>query len=400
MRASAGRQRRVLIIVENLPCPFDRRVWQEACALRDAGYVVSIICPKGKGYESSRETLDDILILRHSLPIEADSAIGYLLEYSAALFWQFLLSLRVLLGRGFDVIHACNPPDTIFLVGGFYRLFGKRFLFDQHDINPELFEAKFGRRGALYWLIRALERMTYATAQVVIATNGSYRQIAIARGRLHADDVFVVRSGPDLTRLRPIEPDDSLRRGRRYLVAYVGVMGKQEGIDLLLRSVAHIVHGRGRQDVQFCLVGGGTEVDAMRTYARALKVGDFVTFTGRVPDETLVRVLSTADLCVNPDPVNPMNDKSTMNKIMEYMAFAKPIVQYEMTEGRVSAGGASLYANPNDEEDFAAKILTLLDDAERRVQMGAEGAARVRAELEWRHQVPHLLNAYERLFSR
>lgn len=375
-------------------------MWQEACALRDAGYVVSIICPKGKGYESSRETLDDILILRHSLPIEADSAIGYLLEYSAALFWQFLLSLRVLLGRGFDVIHACNPPDTIFLVGGFYRLFGKRFLFDQHDINPELFEAKFGRRGALYWLIRALERMTYATAQVVIATNGSYRQIAIARGRLHADDVFVVRSGPDLTRLRPIEPDDSLRRGRRYLVAYVGVMGKQEGIDLLLRSVAHIVHGRGRQDVQFCLVGGGTEVDAMRTYARALKVGDFVTFTGRVPDETLVRVLSTADLCVNPDPVNPMNDKSTMNKIMEYMAFAKPIVQYEMTEGRVSAGGASLYANPNDEEDFAAKILTLLDDAERRVQMGAEGAARVRAELEWRHQVPHLLNAYERLFSR
>jgi len=400
MKASAGKQRRVLIIVENLPCPFDRRVWQEACALRDAGYLVSIICPKGKGYKQSREMLDDILILRHALPIEADNAIGYFVEYSVALFWQFVLSLRLVAGRGFDAIHACNPPDLIFLVGGFFRLFGKRFLFDQHDINPELFEAKFGRRGALYWLIRALERMTYVTAQVVIATNGSYRQIAITRGGLNPKDVFIVRSGPDLARLSPVAPDDALRRGRKYLVAYVGVMGKQEGIDLLLRSVAHIVHARGRQDVQFCLVGGGTEVDAMRAYASELKVADFVTFTGRVPDETLVRVLSTADLCVNPDPVNPMNDKSTMNKIMEYMAFGKPIVQYELTEGRVSAGGASLYARPNDEEDFAAKVLSLLDDAERRAAMGREGAARVHSELEWRHQVPHLLSAYERLFSR
>lgn len=399
MKASAGSPRRVLIIVENLPSPFDRRVWQEACALRDAGYVVTIICPKGRGFESARELIDDILILRHPQPLEADGALGYLLEYGAALFWEMALALRVAFGRGFDVIHACNPPDTIFIVGAFFRIFGKRFLFDQHDIGPELFEAKFGRRGALYWIVRGLERLTYATARVVIATNESYRKIALTRGHVNPADVFIVRSGPDLTRCVPVAPDPALFRGRNHLVGYVGVMGKQEGIDYLLRSVAWIVHKRGRGDVQFCLVGAGTELENMQRYAKELGVEDYVTFTGRAPDELLFRVLSSADVCVNPDPVNPMNDKSTMNKIMEYMAFGKPIVQFEMTEGRYSAGDASVYSSPNDEVDFAVKILELLDDPVKGRAMGALGQERVHSELAWKYQVPRLLEAYERLFS-
>jgi glycosyltransferase involved in cell wall biosynthesis len=344
MTASAGRPRRVLIIVENLPSPFDRRVWQEATTLHKAGYEVSIICPTGKGYEKKHEVIDGIHIYRHNLPLDASGALGYLLEYSVALFWEFTLAWRVLLTRGFDAIHACNPPDNIFLIGGFFKLLGKRFLFDHHDINPELYEAKFGRRDFFYKVMLAWERWTFRTADVSIATNESYKRIAIERGRMPADKVFVVRSGPMLERLRIIPPVEARKMGRRFLVGYVGVMGKQEGIDYLLRTVRYIVKDRGRTDVHFGLVGGGTSLDEMRAYAEELGIADHVTFTGRVPDQDMLEVLNTADVCVNPDVANEMNDKSTMNKIMEYMALGKPIVQFDLTEGRVSAQEASLYA--------------------------------------------------------
>ena len=400
MKASAGRARRILIIVENLPCPFDRRVWQEARVLHAAGYIVTIICPKGQGYDASDEVLEGIHILRHPHGFEADGPLGYLLEYGSALFWEMWLACRVALRQGFDVIHACNPPDTIFLIGAVFKLFGKRFLFDQHDINPELFEAKFGRRGFMYRIVRLLERLTFLTADVSIATNESYRRIAVQRGRMNPHDVFVVRSGPDLDRVRPGTPDATLLQGRRFLIGYVGVMGKQEGIDLLLRSVAHLVHKVGRRDIQFCLVGGGTELESMRRYAADLRVADYVTFTGRVSDAVLMTALSTADVCVNPDPVNEMNDKSTMNKIVEYMALGKPIVQFDLTEGRYSAGDASLYARANDVRDLGDKIAELLSDPARRVAMGRVGTERVRNELAWAHQVPSLIAAYERLFNR
>jgi len=395
-KGSAGKPRRVLIIVENLPCPFDRRVWQEALALRAAGYEVSIICPTGRGFERRREVLDGIHIYRHPLPIEADRLLGYVAEYGIALFWEALLTARVAVTRGFDVLHACNPPDTIFLIGAFARLFGKRFVFDHHDINPELFEAKFGRKGAGYKLARLLEWLSFKTANVCIATNESYARIARERGGKRSEDVFVVRSGPDLERLRPVPPVEALKNGRRFLIGYVGVMGKQEGIDSLLRSARHLVRERGRDDVQFVLVGGGTELEAMRAYAREIGLGDYVTFTGRIPDLELAQVLSTADVCVNPDPATEMNDKSTMNKIMEYMAFAKPIVQYDLTEGRYSAQEASLYARKGDEIDFAEKIADLLDDPARREIMGNYGRRRVEQTLAWKHQVPVLLAAYER----
>ncbi len=291
------------------------------------------------------------------------------------------------------------PPDNIFLIGGFFRLLGKKFLFDHHDINPELYEAKFGRRDFFYRMMLAWERWTFRLAQVSIATNESYRRIAIERGGMDPERVFVVRSGPKLDRLKIVPPVESLKKGRRYLVGYVGVMGKQEGIDYLLRSVRHLVHDLGRTDVQFGLVGGGTELEALQQYARELDVADYVTFTGRVPDEDLLAMLNTADVCVNPDVANAMNDKSTMNKIMEYMALGKPIVQFDLTEGRFSAQDASLYAAKNDEQDLAAKIIELLDDPEKRRRMGEYGRRRVEDELEWKYEAPKLLAAYDRLFA-
>ena len=398
-RSGARRSRRVLIVVENLPCPFDRRVWQEARALAAAGYEVSIICPKAPGYEKSFEELDGIHIHRHWLPREADGALGYALEYSVALVMEFWLSLKVAFGRGFDVLHACNPPDTIFIIGNFFKLFGKKFVFDHHDINPELYEAKFGKRGWGRKLLVALERLSFRSADMVISTNESYRNIAIDRGGKDPRDIFVVRSGPDLARIRRVPPNPALRRGRRYLVGYVGVMGKQEGIDLLLQAVQLIVHELQRTDIQFGLVGGGTELPAMRELAARLGVADYVTFTGRVPDDVLLEMLNTADICVNPDRANDMNDRSTMNKIMEYMALGKPIVQFDLTEGRVSASDASWYARPNDVADLARKMVALLDDEDQRIHMGAVGRERVERVLSWQHEAPRLLAAYDNLLG-
>ncbi len=399
MKASAGRPRTTLIIIENLPAPFDRRVWQEATTLRDGGYKVIIACPTGKGYEKKFERTDGIDIYRYNLPVEASGAVGYLMEYSSALFWQFVISCRVLVKHGFDVIHACNPPDNIFVIGGFFKiLFGKKFLFDHHDINPELYEAKFGRRDFFYRIMLLWERWTFQTADVSIATNNSYRKIAIERCGMDPARVFVVRSGPSLARLRIIPPVVSLKKGRKYLVGYVGVMGKQEGIDYLLRAVSHIVYTMKRRDIHFGLVGGGTELDSMIRYAEELNVSDYVTFTGRAPDQKMLEMLNTADICVNPDVANEMNDKSTMNKIMEYMALGKPVAQFDLTEGRFSAGEASVYARKNDEVDLAEKIVELLDDPARRKRMGEFGRNRVINELEWKYEAPKLLAAYDALW--
>lgn len=392
--------RRVLILVENLPSPFDRRVWQEATTLTANDYVVSIICPTGKGYEKHYEEIDGIHIYRYELPIEAEGARGYAIEYSAALWNTFKLTWKVRRERGFDVIHACNPPDLFFLIGGFFKIFfGRKFLFDHHDISPELYEAKFGRRDFFWKMMVWLERMTFMTADISIATNESYKRIAIERGGMNPSKVYVVRSGPKLDRLRIIPPVESLKNGRKYLVGYVGVMGKQEGIDLLLKAARYLIKNMGRNDIHFGLVGGGTSLNEMKKMAIDLGIADYVTFTGRVPDQDLLEMLNTADVCANPDVANDMNDKSTMNKIMEYMALAKPIVQFNLTEGRYSAQEASLYANKNDSEDMARKIAQLLDDPKRRQLMGEYGRNRVEHELEWKYEAPKLLAAYKALFQ-
>jgi glycosyltransferase involved in cell wall biosynthesis len=397
---TAGRAKHVLILVENLPSPFDRRVWQEAGALRDAGYGVSIICPTGRGFEKNYEVIDGIHIWRYDLPAEGEGALGYFLEYSVALASTFVLTWKVLFKRGFDVIHACNPPDLFFLIGAFFKLFGKKFVFDHHDANPELYEAKFGRRDFFYRVMLELEDWTFRFADVSIATNESYRKIAIARGGMRPQRVFVVRSGPSLERMKIVPAQESLKKGKKHLVGYVGVMGKQEGIDLLLHSIKSIVHEHGRTDIHFGLVGGGTSLEEMKNLSKELGVQGYVTFTGRVPDAELLAMLNTAEVCVNPDVANSMNDISTMNKIMEYMALGKPIVQFDLAEGRFSAQDASLYARRNDPVDFAAKILELIEDPQRRAAMGAFGRKRVQNELEWRYEAPKLLAAYDSLWAQ
>ena len=391
--------RRVLMIVENLPLPFDRRAWQECRTLRAAGAEVAVIFPTGKGHDARYECLEGIHIYRHPLPVDARGALGYLAEYTAALWHETWLAWRIFRRHGFDTIHACNPPDLIFLVALPFKLMRRAFVFDHHDINPELYEAKFNRRGLFWRILMLAERLTFAAADVVISTNDSYREIALSRGRKHSDDVFVVRSGPDLSRLRPVPPNPEWRNGRRHMVAYLGVMGDQEGIDLLLEA-ARIATQAPDGDIQFVLVGGGPALEAMQAQADALGLAGHVTFTGRAPDAVLFEVLSSADLCVNPDRVNPMNDKSTMNKILEYMAFSRPIVQFDVTEGRRSAEGASLYARANDPADLARCMQALLADPERRAEMGAQGRARIEGQLAWPHQVPALIAAYQRVATK
>lgn len=396
---SGHKGRRVLIIVENLPVPFDRRVWQEAQSLRAAGYEVSVICPVGRTHKVRSEQLEGISIFRHPSPIEAQGPLGYMLEYANAIFWQTLLTWRILLTQGFDIIQGCNPPDNIFLVALPFKLLGKKYIFDQHDISPEVFEAKFGRRGLLHRILLFLEWCSFQTADVVLVTNESFRKIAEERGKVDKDRIYVVRNGPDLQRVRLLPGNGALRRGRQYLVGYVGVMGKQEGIDLLLRVVRNIVHARGRTDIQFALIGDGTELSSMRTYARELKIDDYVTFTGYLQGDSLFEILSTSDVCVSPDVPNEMNNKSTMVKIMEYMALGKPIVQFDLVEGRYSAQQSSLYVAQSDEEEFAEKLLYLLDRPDERQRMGQIGRERVLSELAWPHQATKLLNAYDAALS-
>jgi glycosyltransferase involved in cell wall biosynthesis len=395
-----GRGRKILIVVENLPVPFDRRVWAEATTLAAHGYSVSVISPKGKGFEAEYELLDGVHVYRHDLPPEGNSAGGYLREYGSALWNELRLAMKVKRERGIDVLHGCNPPDLIFLVAWAMRLFGVRYVFDHHDICPELYEAKFDKRGLLWKAMVLFERLTFKSAIVSIATNESYAEIARRRGGMKAEDVFVVRSGPKIEKLELRDPKPALKKGAKYLIGYVGVIGQQEGLDLLVASAEHMIRTMGRDDVHFGIVGGGPALEEIEADVKARGLESYFTFTGRAPDDLLLDMLNTADVCVNPDRVSPMNDLSTMNKIMEYMTLAKPIVQYELKEGRASAAEASLYARPNDTVDFAEKIVSLLDDPAKRAEMGTIGRDRVRAALSWAHSVPNLLAAYDRAFAK
>ncbi len=399
--ASVGRPRRVLIIVQNLPVPFDRRVWLEATSLAKAGYQVSVICPKLKGFNESFETLEGVDIYRYALPLDPKSRLGFVGEYGLALLSTFLKSFRVAFrGKGFDVIHACNPPETYWMLGLFWRLFGKRFLFDHHDLSPELYEVKFGRRrGAFPTLLRLFEKTTFKVASVAIATNESHRRVAIERGGMSPEHVYVVRSGPDLERFHVYPPDPKWKRGKDYLVAYLGEIGEQDGVDWLVRGMKILRDDLGRDDVHCVFIGGGTYRDDVIAQAGVVGVADVCTFTGIVSDEVLCRILSSADLAVDPVPKNSWSDKSTMNKIMEYMYFGLPIVGFDLAEARVSAGDAGNYVASNSEHDLAERISELLDDPEVRQEMSRYGQGRLRSELAWEHSVPHLLAAYEDVFS-
>ena len=393
-------ERKILIIVENLPVPFDTRGWQEATTLAAAGYTVSVICPKGKGYTSDYEELDGVHIYRHDLPGEGNGAVGYAREYLSALWHEYRLARRVYREQGFHVIHGCNPPDDIYMVARMFRGKGVDYVFDHHDICPELFEAKFGKTtGMLYRSQLWLERQTYRHCTFAFVTNESYRALAIGRNGMPPEKVHVLRSGPRLERLRIQPADPQIRRGRRFMVGYLGVIGQQEGIEYLLEAARYLRDERGRDDIFWGIVGGGPHLDALRRKATEMGLDDIVEFTGRVPDDTMLTYLNTADVCVNPDEYNAMNDKSTMNKVLEYMALGKPIVQFDLTEGRFSAQDASLYAKRNDARDLADKIAQLLDDPARREAMGAFGRNRILNELSWDHTSRALLSAYDAYFT-
>lgn len=402
MLASTGKTmfkgKHILIIVENLPVPFDRRVWEEANTLTENGAKVSVICPKMKGYTKSFESINGIDIYRHPLSIEAKGALGYLQEYSVALFWEFVLAWKIFFKKRFHVIHGCNPPDLIFLVALMFKPFGVKFIFDHHDINPELYFAKYGKKDFFYRFLLGLERLTFATADYSIATNESYRDIAIHRGKMNPEKITVVRSGPKLDRLKLTSGNTKYKKGRNYMVGYVGVIGAQEGLDLLLESIKQIVYKRG--DVQFAIVGSGTELEKIKQLTSDMGLREYIDYYGRVDDAMMVDILSTADVCVNPDRPTEMNNLSTMNKIMEYMALKKPIVQYDLKEGRFSAEYASLYACNTNTADFADKIIWLLDHPEDRTRRGEYGYYKIVNELSWDYESRKLVALFSKVFVR
>jgi len=447
------KRKKVLIIVENLPVPLDTRVWLEANSLCKKGYEVIIICPKGKGYNKTYENINNIHIYRHPLPFEGKNMLGYLMEYSCALFFEFIYSLIILFKHGFDIIHACNPPDTIFLIGAFYKLLGKKFIFDHHDINPELYVAKFARKDIFYKVLLMLERLTYFFADVSIATNESFREIAIKRGKMSPEKVFVVRSFPNLdcfgskteneyelisnknckleceansnntkvltisktqeshciientlnnvsNLIQKINNEENflykildLKKRDIKIVGYVGIIGNQECLNILIEAAKII--SKKRNDLFYFVIGGGTELETIKKLAINSGVGNIFEFTGFLPHEKMIDLLQHADILVCPDEANEMSSKSTMVKILEYMALGKPIVQFDLLENRYSAQESSLYAENGNINDFADKILLLADNPQLCKKMGKIGRERIEKELNWNMSERKLYEAYE-----
>lgn len=388
---------RALIIVENAPVPLDARVWPEASVLRDAGYEVTVISPALHGHVAAHEILDGIEIFRHPLPRVTETPTGYAAEYAVALWHELRLMRHAWRVQGFDVVQICNPPDLLFLVAGWAKfVLGVPVIFDHHDLSSELYVVKFSRRGLTYRLLRLLERLTYATADVVVATNESYAQIAMQRGRKAAEDVFVVRNAPMEGGLESDRADPSLRRSRKHLVAFVGWMAEQDGLDGLVDTIAHVVHGCGRRDVQFLLIGDGPVRQNKQAECKRRGLEDHVDWPGFVSGERLRQMIASVDVYLCPEPKNAYNDASTMIKVVEAMAWGKPVVQFDVREGRRSAGDAALYATANRPEDLGDQLLRVLDDDELRARMGAMGRARFDELLSWDVQGPRLLAAYER----
>ena len=400
--ASAGR---ALIVVENNSVPFDCRVWREAKALHEACWQVSVICPlssqddwlvRPDSLAGNHEVLDGIHIYRFPLAFAAHDALAYLREYLGAFAHVARLSWHVHRNNGFDVLQVCNPPDIFFPLGLFYRLLGKSFIFDHHDLFPEGVAFRFGGLGGqiMRRLAQLMEWLTLRSANVVMATNESYRRIAIERGGVLPRNVFVVRNGPELTSFQPVEPAPALKQGFPYLACYLGVMGAEDGVEPMLEAIRFVIHDLGRRDVHFVLIGDGAMRPLGLSRIAEWELESQVSMPGRLPDADVKRYLSTADVCLSPDPYTPLNDLSTMNKIMEYMIMGKPLVSFDLKEARFSAQDAAVYVPCGDIRAFGQAIVKLLDDPCRRQQMGEFGRRRVLEELAWEYQKPCLLAAY------
>ena len=389
----------ILLIVENNPAPWDVRVWNEATALKEFGYEVSIISPKNEKAPLAYERIDGIDIYRHDIPFEAEGKAGFMAEYGTALFWEFVLSIKLYLRKPFHVIHAANPPDHLFLIALLFKGLGVKFIFDHHDIAPENYVAKFGKKDLFYKILCLMEKLTFKTSDVVISTNESYKRIAITRGKMDPSNVFVVRNGPTLEDVTFKPPNLVLKEGHQFLVVYVGVIGNQEGIDTLLEIVDYVVHRQKRDDIKFVVIGTGPDWQNMVDLCKSMGLDTYVRFTGFIPYEDFYEYLATADCCVNPEFANPFTDKSTMLKIMDYMTFGKPIVQFRTTEGEVTAKQSSAYVDANNVSDFGDTLLELLDNRQFAQKMGEFGKQRIVHELNWDMQKRNLYQAYIKLFN-
>lgn len=391
------RKRSCVIVVENLPVPFDRRVWQEAKALHAAGWKVSVICPSTDKYPLAHEVIDDIAVYRHPLPLEGRGAMGFLTEYMAALFHEARLLVKVLRREGFDVIQACNPPDLIFIVAAPFKLLGKKFVFDHHDVAPELFVAKFNRKGFFHTLLLWAEWLTFKTADMVISANDTFREIAIDRGGKARDDVTTVYSVPDPTRLRRIAADKTVRGDRSVLIGYVGIIGDQDGVDHLIMAAKYLRDNLKKTDFRVAVVGDGPALASVRKLAEQHNLADHVTFTGYLSGDNLLAQLSDFDIGVIPDPVNEYNDKISMNKVFEYSALGIPIVSYDLTETHRLLGDAGTYATKPDPEGLAIAINGLLESADLRTRRGLDAKQLADAKFSWDNEVTKLIAAYDRI---
>jgi glycosyltransferase involved in cell wall biosynthesis len=398
---TAPASNRILMLLENQPYPQDHRVRREATALVSAGYRVSVICPSSRG-QCWHETVDNVRVYRFRAPAPVNSLWGYLWEYGYSTAASFAISLLVFMGEGFDVVHAHNPPETFVFIGVFYKLFGKRFVFDHHDLSPEMYRARFSDGGStiVYGALLLLERLTCIVADHVIATNESYKQLEMERDHVPVERITVVRNGVEVQRGRSIQPDPALRKKANTLIGFVGVMGFQDGVDYLLRGLHYLLHTLGRTDFYCVLMGDGDAFESLKRLAQELCLEDHLLFTGLVHGDELWRYLSAMDICVDPDPANAYNNRSTMIKMMEYMAFAKPIVAFDLPEHRVTAQQAAIYVTPNNERAFAQAVAQLMDDAARRKVMGAFGRHRIETKLAWRYSASHLLNAYRKILPQ
>src|SRR5436305_1794695 len=394
--------RKVLMIVENLSVPADPRVWHEARALSQRGLQVVIICPKGKQAHdhAAYDFREGIHIYRYTSYTQASGVLGYIQEYTIALIMTFWLSLKIWLKHGFDIIHVANPPDIFFLIGLFYRCYGKKFVFDQHDLASEMFRVRFkGRLKLLYKLSLFLERCSYRTAHLIITTNESQKQNALKLGHSTAGKVFVVRNGPDLARFAQTKAEQQLKRRKRHMLVYVGVMGPQDGVEYALYALHALVYKYSRHDILLTLVGDGDQVPQLKERVQHLQLDEYVHFTGWVSVPEMLRYIATADIDISPDPSNDLNDRSTMLKTMEYMAMGKPTVAFDLPETRYSAQDSALYATPNRVDDFAEQLITLLDNEKLRSEMGARARKRVEEVLCWERCKEQLWQAYEHLLD-
>lgn len=388
----------VVIIIEGFPVPLFKILMQHAFTLKQQGADVSIISPKMFGLNKFFEIIEGIDIYRHPMPIEAENAFGFFLEYSSALLWHLFLLIKIYFHKRIHVILGCTPPDLVFLPAMFFKIAGVKYVYYQLDLNPELYLSKFHKKGFFHKMLIVLERLSFFFADYSIVPNESFKSLAISRGKMNPEKIAVIRSGPDLDRIKNTAGDIKYKIGKKYLVGYLGAICKQDSLDLLIETIKYI--SNIRQDVHFAIVGDGPDLLRIKELAVQLKVCKYITFFGMIKDSGMIcDILSTCDICVNPDSCDDFNDKITSIKIMEYMALKKPVVQFDLTEGRITSQKASLYAKKGDCADFAAKIINLLDNKALRSSMGEFGFQRIVNELSWEHESIKLLSLYRKVFS-